>query len=378
MHLYSVAGHGSMIADDVRVEAYARAIERTVRPGDAVLEIGAGTGLFSMLACKAGARRVYAVEADDIIEIARENAKANGLADRIEFIQGTSTDVELPERVDVIVSDLRGILPYFEGHIPSIVDARERFLAPGGRLVPREDRVMLACVEVFDEYAAMASPWARSPAGLRLDRARDFVFNDWRKIELDRRHVVSEPLTCVVLDYAGEIETGFRSRLCLAASRDATCHGLGAWFDSALAEGIGFTCAPGAEPRSNVYGHVFYPWPRPLPLREGEALEVAIEARLVGGSYVWSWETQRGADRFRQSTFHAEPLAPAKLRARSASYVPEVGVDARVDRFILESMERGSPLGDIATQAHARFPERFARWEDALTRAGDLSERYSR
>jgi protein arginine N-methyltransferase 1 len=377
MHLYSVAGHGAMIADDVRVEAYARAIERTVRPGDAVLEIGAGTGLFSMLACKAGARRVYAVEADDIIEIARANAQANGLADRIEFIQGISTEVELPERVDMIVSDLRGILPYFEGHIPSIADARKRFLARGGTLVPREDRVMLACVEVFDEYKALASPWARSPAGLRLDPARDFVFNDWRKIELGAGQVVSEPLPCAVLDYAGGIEAGFRSRLSLTASRDATCHGLGLWFESVLAEGIGFTCAPGAEPRSNVYGQAFYPWPRPLPLREGEALEVAIEARLVGGSYVWSWETCRGEDRFKQSTFHAEPLAPAKLRARSAAHVPSIGVEARVDRFMLESMERGSPLGEIATQARALFPERFARWEDALTRAGELAERYS-
>ena len=139
MHRYSAGGHGEMLADAARVEAYAAAIGRSVRPGDAVLEIGTGTGLFAMLACKAGARRVYAIEADDIIEVARANAAANGLADRIEFIHGLSTAVELPERVAVVVSDLRGVLPLYESHIASIVDARTRFLAPGGGLIPHRN-----------------------------------------------------------------------------------------------------------------------------------------------------------------------------------------------------------------------------------------------
>ena len=143
MQRYSAAGHGAMVADRARVEGYARAIERAVRPGDAVLEIGTGTGLFAVLACRAGARRVYAIETDDIVEVARANAAANGVADRIEFFHAMSTEVELPERVAVIVSDLRGVLPLYEGHLESVIDARARFLAPGGRLVPRRDRLFL-------------------------------------------------------------------------------------------------------------------------------------------------------------------------------------------------------------------------------------------
>src|SRR5215213_6400273 len=123
---YSVSGYAAMIADAPRMDGYAAALEATVRPGSVVLDIGAGTGIMALLACRLGARRVYAVDPGDAIHLARAAARAAGFADRIEFIQGLSTDVELPEPADVMVSDLRGVLPLFERHLPSVIDARER------------------------------------------------------------------------------------------------------------------------------------------------------------------------------------------------------------------------------------------------------------
>ena len=69
--------------------------------------------------------------------MAKEIAAANNCSDRIEFVQAMSTDVTLPERADVIVSDIGGMLPWFQKHIPAIADARRRFLAPGGVLIPQ-------------------------------------------------------------------------------------------------------------------------------------------------------------------------------------------------------------------------------------------------
>ena len=378
MHRYSAAGHGHMIADVARVDAYARAIERCVRPGDAVLEIGTGTGLFAMLACRAGARRVFAVEADDIIEVARANARANGLDDRIEFRQALSTEIELPERVDTIVSDLRGVLPVFEGHLAAIIDARTRFLAPGGRLIPAEDRIMVACVAAPDDYAALTAPWSSAPQGLEMHAGTELVLNDWRKTDIGAEQLVTQARCCAVLRYAELTDTGFASTVALAAVRHAECHGLALWFESTLAEGAGFSCGPGARPRSTVYGHAFYPWPRPLDVKAGDTIEVVIGARLVAGQYIWTWETRRGTDRFRQSTFHAEPVSPRRLAARAASHVAVLGAEGRVDRFILESLDSRRSLGDIATQVRTLFPDRFARWEEALARVGDLAERYAR
>src|SRR6266511_5050393 len=104
MSEYSLHHHAGMIRDRVRTDAYARALEEVVRPESVVLDLGAGTGILTLLAARAGARRIFAVEHADIIELARELAVANDLADRITFVQGTSTAVTLPEAADVVVS----------------------------------------------------------------------------------------------------------------------------------------------------------------------------------------------------------------------------------------------------------------------------------
>lgn len=157
--MYSLDVHGAMIADEIRTGAYARALEQTVRPGSTVVDLGAGSGIMSLLACKHGARKVYAIEPDEVIEVAKELARENGFADRIEFIRDISTKVTLPERVEVIVADLRGVLPLFHTHLPSISDARERFLAPGGTIIPRCDTLWAGVVESPEAVADLLGTW---------------------------------------------------------------------------------------------------------------------------------------------------------------------------------------------------------------------------
>src|SRR5512134_1995909 len=92
--------HGFCLTDTgSRLDHYAAAIAARVRPGDTVVDLGAGTGILSFLACRAGARRVYAIEAGESLEFARLLAARNGCSDRIEFINKPSTHVVLPERV---------------------------------------------------------------------------------------------------------------------------------------------------------------------------------------------------------------------------------------------------------------------------------------
>src|SRR3954447_10840075 len=118
--MYSLHGYGEMIKDARRIELYAQALRRATHPGCVVLDLGTGPGIFALLACQYGAGRVYAVEPADVIQVAREIARANGFEGRIIFFQDRSTRVELPEKADVIVSDLRGVLPHFENHLSAI------------------------------------------------------------------------------------------------------------------------------------------------------------------------------------------------------------------------------------------------------------------
>lgn len=129
--MYNIVAYGSMIADRSRTVAYAAALRAAVTANSTVLDIGAGPGIFTLVACQAGARKVYAVEPDGSIEVAREAVAANGFADRVEFIQALSTEITLPEKVDVIVADLHGALPLFGSCVASLQDARNRFLSSG-------------------------------------------------------------------------------------------------------------------------------------------------------------------------------------------------------------------------------------------------------
>jgi protein arginine N-methyltransferase 1 len=385
MYRYSPSGHGAMLADDVRVGAYVRAIRAAVRPGDVVVEIGTGTGLFAMVAAKAGARRVYAIETDDIIEVARSNAAANGCTS-IEFLQAISTQVTLPERADVIISDLRGVLPLYEHHLTAVADARRRFLRPGGRLVPQADRVWLAGVEAGELHAQITAPWSGEKFGLEMAAAHDLVVNDWRKAQFGPGQMVTEPACCATIDYSTVDDPGLSASVTVPVKRAGIAHGLCLWFDTTLEAGIGFTTSPDASAPASVYGHAFFPWPEPIALGTHDQVSISIRASLAGDEYLWTWETQvrrpgessDDATHFRQSSFFGASLSPATLRRRASRHVARIDVDGRVDHFVLGLMDQELELGEIARQLASRFPDRFARWEDALSRVGELSLRYGR
>src|SRR5262245_8636062 len=151
----SIAAYGDLIADERRMRAYEAALARVIRPDSIVLDLGSGSGTMAFLACRLGARKVIAVESDNVVRLARQIAAVNGLAERIEFLHGLSTAMEPPQRCDVVVSDLHGVLPMFGRHIPSIVDVRERWLVDGGVQIPREESIFAAVIEsqsVWDKH----------------------------------------------------------------------------------------------------------------------------------------------------------------------------------------------------------------------------------
>jgi len=381
--MYSISGFGGMIADDVRMSAYERALRQAIRPGSVVVDIGTGTGIFSLLACKFGARRVYAIEPDPATEVAREIAAANGYQDRITFIQDLSTRTSLSERADVIVSDIRGVLPLFQQHIPTIVDARQRLLAPGGLLIPQQDVVWAAVVEAPDLYARCMSPWDLRPYGLDMQAARRIVSNTWSKRRVTPEQLLLEPRTWAVLDYATVESPDVSGVMTWTGTRPGTGHGLIVWFDTVLAEGIGFSNAP-AEPEL-IYGGGFFPWSEPVAIDARDTVTVALHANLVGEDYVWRWDTTvldglhpgREKAHFSQSTFFGVPLSPAQLRKQAENYVPRLNEDGEIDRLILTLMNGEVPLREIARRVADRFPSRFGSPRDALNRVGGLARQYS-
>jgi type I protein arginine methyltransferase len=379
--MYSLRAYGEMISDAGRFDAYAKAIARAVGPGQVVLEIGCGPGVFALLATRAGAARVYAIETEDVVHLAKQLATANGLAGRIKFLQSDSRRTELPERVNVIVSDIRGTLPLFDHAIPSLEDARRRFLAPGGILIPQRDTLKVALAEADAYYSSLTSPWNWSMQDLDLSSSLSLILNETYSVRFKREQLLTEPKNWCVLDYAAGVQKQAAANLSFRVVRPGVAHGLCLWFETQLFEDIGYSSGP--DGASTIYGQAFLPWLEPVNVVEGQEIQVELHADLVGDDYVWRWNTRidmpgSNARHFQQSTFQGANFTPHSLRRRAADFVPALSETGEADRWLLQAMDGKASLQEIAQEAAKLFPRFFSGWDEAFRRAAELSGKYSR
>jgi protein arginine N-methyltransferase 1 len=379
--MYSLEQFATMFSDKVRMDAYSAAISKSVQPNDAVMDLGCGPGVFALLACKAGARRVYAIDMNGVVDFGRQLAAANGFSERIIFMRGDSRHMHLPERVNVVVSDVRGVLPLFSNAIDTLQDARNRFLAVGGHLLPSRDTLYAAVVELPDVYRQLTHPWKAIPQ-LDLSRGLPLVLNSVQRLHIKPHQVLSQPRPWHVLDYVAEAKTAAENRIELPITKAGVGHGLGIWFQTQLAPGIGYSTEPRTE--DTVYGHVFLPWLEPVPLDEGEVCSIDLRAHLVGTDYIWQWETNfpaaRGHQevRFAQSTFYGSLFPPSVLQKRAMGFVPVLDESGQAERWLLQAMDGKRHLEEIAAEAVRQFPHVFRRVADAFNRAAEIAEKYSR
>jgi len=379
--MYSLDQFAAMFADRLRMDAYTAAIEKSVRPGDAVLDLGCGPGIFALLACKAGARRVYAIDLSEAVEFGRHLAAVNGLADRVHFLRGDSRQIHLPERVNLIISDIRGVLPLFSHAIGTLDDARNRFLTEAGTLLPSRDTLLAALIESPKHYHEITSSWKSIPQ-LDLASGLPLVLNSIYRHHLKPEQVLSAPQPWQLLDYTSGAKPAAEGTVEFRAKREAVAHGIGLWFETELLPGIGYSTAPSGS--ETVYGHIFLPWLEPIAFRAGGACTVNLRAHLVGNDYVWQWETTapaasgRAAVHFRQSTFYGSIFSPSFLKKHATGFVPVLSEPGLAERWLFQAMDGKRPLEDIAGEAARLFPHVFRRVEDAFNRAADIAEKFSR
>ncbi|KAL2170033.1 hypothetical protein VTG60DRAFT_5373 [Thermothelomyces hinnuleus] len=242
--------HETMLKDAVRTDAYRDFIygNKHLFAGKTVLDIGCGTGILSMFCARAGAARVFAVDNSAILDRARENVLRNGLGDVITCVRGRIEDVVLPGgggpggepvQVDVIVSEWMGYCLLYEAMLPSVLFARDRYLKPGGLLVPSHASMWVAPVS-DPEYVAENVDWWREVYGFDMRAMQAGIYTDARMTVMPPDSVCGEAYPFRMLDlHAAKVEdlsfeTEWRSTLSEKVAEGL--NGFLVWFDCFFAE----------------------------------------------------------------------------------------------------------------------------------------------
>lgn len=275
MNPVGIAIHAAMLADTERNAVLAAAVRAIVRPGDVVVDVGAGAGLLSLLAGRAGARRVFAIEAGSMAAVARHLAERNGFSQVIEVAQCHSRDFTPPEAADVVICETIGFAGLDEGYSESLADARERMLRPGGRMLPDGLSLRIAPVRSSGDAVDVG----------RLDEVLGFDFRPlagafrrlYRRAYVPRDEELASPLALFDLDSRTiRAHDVLQGDVTFPIASSGTAVGLLMWFEARLAPGLVMSNrAPTAD---NHWGQTFMPCYPAIDVEEGDSLRVRVTA----------------------------------------------------------------------------------------------------
>ena len=244
-HYYGQLLHQqNMLQDFVRTGTYYAAVmeNRADFEGKVVVDVGAGSGILSLFAAQAGAKHVYAVEASEMVEHAQRLISGNpSFGQRITIIKGKVEEVELPEKADILISEPMGTLLVNERMLESYVIARDRFLAPDGKMFPTTGRIHMAPFSDEYLYVEMANKslfWQQHNFfGVDLTPLHGSAFDGYFSQPVvdafDPRLLISQS-TYHTLDFTSMKEEDLYEidiPLSFVSSVGTRVHGLACWFD---------------------------------------------------------------------------------------------------------------------------------------------------
>ncbi len=296
-HFAGLSEHEEMLSDSVRVNAYHQGIHQMVSPGDVVLDLGTGTGLLAFMASKAGASKVYAVEHSDFIDVARELADHNGIAN-IEFVQANSREFTPPEKVDVLLHEQMGDELFNENMLENLLDLRYRVLKPGGQILPAKFRLFVEPVS-FCEAMRVRRFWnielpdgldlsgaERSMVAARFDRGRSEQL--WvRPGSVESTVGDPEPVLEFDLHTLGSVEDFPQSHVIeRVAASDAIVDGYCVWFEADFDDHTSLSTSPLAPVTS--WGNRLFRLDREITA--GEKLRCHLHFEQLVDASTWTIE----------------------------------------------------------------------------------------
>ena len=316
----SLDEHLGYIADPLRLALYETAVAKSISVGDSVADLGCGTGILGLLCLRAGASRVYAIDSTAMIEVARQSLERAGWGEHAKFIHGKAHQVELPEKVDMVICDQVGYFGFDYGIVQSMQDARQRFLKPDGRLVPSRILLKLAPVESESSHA-LAEGWQAKDIPAEFHWLREYAVNSKHAVQLPREALLSTPADLGAIDFRSDNPDFHSWSVELRIERDGILHGIAGWFECELAEDVWMTNSPIAEDAIKR-PQAFLPIGEAVAVKAGDMIKATVMARPADQLIAWQVQIPASGRKFSHSTWQGELLTSDALVKHDPAHVP--------------------------------------------------------
>jgi hypothetical protein len=370
--------HRLYLSDAARLDAFARAVAEMVRPDDVVLDLGTGTGILGMMACRAGAARVYAVDAGPMAGLARAVVAANHLEARMTVLRGFSTQVSLPEPVSLVLTDQIGNLGFDAGLFEYLVDARARLLAPGGRTIPAWIEIWTAPVE-HETIRDQVAFWQRRPGGFDYTPALSIARSTGYPIQFENAVLLAPGAMTIRVEPPSPVGAISGSAATVVA-RDGTIDGVGGWFRAGLSPSVVMTNAPAEAGRINRRP-VMFPLASPRPVTIGDRID--IQLRILAEISVVDWRValtpSAGGPGWieRGSTFTGLLMSREDITHTHPDWRPALSRWGAARRTVLELCDAQRTLADIEREVFRRHPDVVATPDAAAVFVAEVVTRYA-
>ncbi len=373
MSSYStVQNHRSMVFDDLRNCYYSEAIKKVIGKKSVVLDLGASLGLHGFKAANYGAHKVYLVEPASIIEIANQIANSNNLRAQVECITGKIEEIDLPEKVDVIISVFTGNFLLSEDLLPSLFYARDKYLKRGGKLIP--DRATMEVVPVCsaEYYDKHINCWINSTHDLDLGKVRSFAVNSLYYDEPKNREVefLAEPIELLELDLMTATEASCQSRINVEITQNGLCHGWLGWFRARLGDKW-LSTSPLAK--QTHWLQVFLPLAEPISVNKGDNLSFKLNRPEFGE---WTWTIGYQGKQQRHSTFLSGPVSTKSIKKKADTYTPQLSHMGQAAKDVLLHIDGNNPTEKIVEYIMTAYQKLFPTRKLADQFVKDLVEQY--
>jgi predicted RNA methylase len=248
----------SLLGQRSRLEKFRKAIQKVVKEGDYVVDLGTGSGVLAIMAAKAKAGKVSAIEINpETIEYARRAARLNGVEDILEFVQCNFSDFVPDTRADVVICEMLSSMMLVEQQIPASVHAAENILKPTGILIPQDVDIFLVPVEspeIWRRFQFQEIQFPRVVQTATPETTRDLadmsVLESMKLMSLKQNTTIDKILRFTIVD-------------------NGIVHGLVGAFEARLFEDIILKMEDG-------WKQLFIPMKQPIEVSSGDILTVRV------------------------------------------------------------------------------------------------------